>query len=186
MLTFDLSIIDLLLGPKVDLLLAKQHPSSHLRISLHFVLQYHSVVANGKQIWIEHPEMELSITLSSAYIVFGYMVFSAIWSIFSWNNRMVNFMGNSSLIWCKTDGINAHILTFLAISASKYLQRGAGSIMGPLRASHFLWIMTGLAVALSICSFSFAGEILADNATGGRQDTMINIRAKKCRNHISA
>ena len=38
MLTFDLSIIDLLLGPKVDLLLAKQHPSSHLRISLHFVL----------------------------------------------------------------------------------------------------------------------------------------------------
>ena len=47
----------------------------------------------------------------------------------------------------------------------------------PLTASHFLWIMTGLAIALSLCSFSLAGEILVDSAAGGRQE-MTKIRSE--------
>ena len=47
-----------------------------------------------------------------------------------------------------------------------------------LTTSHYVWILTGLAAALSLCSLSFAGEVIADSAAARARQEM--------RKHISA
>ena len=93
----------------------------------------------------------LLITLRPGYMVIGYMVFSAIWSIFctveyfgymGWISDIWSiFMWNSSLIGCKTIWINAHSWQASKIASERCWE----SIIG--------FLMTNIPFLVSRCMF---------------------------------